>query len=182
MESLETEIRSFYSLQELREVLDEGIRHYGELVEEYTQWLGLFLRGAEASNGDQEWFKKLSGMQKALKSGRKAKKEVKGTEKKKEAGSPEWIVYKEILLSTNEQAQAEIVFDVIEEISEKMDRIEKSKIAFAELEKSGLGTGLTYIALIRNGVPEKLVLRQKKDKEISERFRFATEISVPITV
>jgi hypothetical protein len=184
MESVETEIRSFYSLQDLGEALDEGTKHYEAIVEEYTQWLGLFLRDSEANYGDQEWFKKLSGMQKALKSGKKPEKKGKGADgkRKREASSPEWIVYKEILLCTNEQAQAEIVFDAIEEINGKIDKLEKIKVALAELEKSGLGTGITYIAFIRNGVPEKLVLRQKKDKELAERFRFATEISVPITM
>ncbi|MEM4704122.1 MAG: hypothetical protein QXJ02_03555 [Candidatus Bathyarchaeia archaeon] len=181
MESVETEVRTFYSLQDLRESIDETIKHYASTVEEYTQWLGLFLRDAEDAYKDQEWFKKLAGMQKMLKAGKKIEKKEKASGKKKnELVSPEWVAYKEILLCTNEQAQAEIVFEAIEDINDKIDRLAKIRNTLVELEKSGLGTSITYIAFMRNGVPEKLVLRQKKDKELAERFKFAAEISVPI--
>lgn len=179
MENMGTEIRTFYSLSELRETLEEEINQYRAIVDEYNQWLGLFLRDSEAAFKGQEWFKNLSVMQKSLKAGHKTpKKEKQGKKGKQEAASPDWIPYREIMLCTSEQGQSEIVFEAIEEINDKIDRLEKIKNTATELEKSGLGKGITYIAFIRDGVPEKLVLKHKEGKELAERFKFIAEFSV----
>jgi hypothetical protein len=82
------------------------------------------------------------------------------------------------MLCTSEQGQAEIVFEAIEEINAKVDKLEKIKNTFNDLEKSGLGKDITYIAFIHDGIPEKLVLRHKKGEELAERFKFMTEFSV----
>lgn len=179
MENIGTEVRTFYSLRELREAIEEEIKQYNAVVEEYSQWLGLFLRGAEAANSDKEWYKNLSAMQKT-----KAKKKPQKTEKKQEkskkqeASAADWTAYRDVMLSTNEQGQAEIVFEAIEEINNKIDKLERAEGTFAELEKSGLGKDITFIAFIHDGVPEKLVLRHKKGEELAERFKFITEFSV----
>jgi hypothetical protein len=180
MESLGTEVRSFYSLADVRETLDEEISQYRAIVEEYSQWLGLFLRDSEAAYGDKEWFKSLSSMQKTLKTKAKPQKteKNKGKNRKPEPTAADWIPYREVMLCTSEQGQAEIVFEAIEHINEKMDKLEKIKNTFTDLEKSGLGKDITYIVFIHDGVPEKLVLRHKKGEEIAERFKFITEFSV----
>lgn len=179
MESLGTEVRSFFSLRELRETLDEEINQYKVLMEEYSQWLGLFLRDSQAAYGDKQWFKNLSTMQKTLKAKKPPKTEKKqGKNKKQEATAAEWIPFRGIILCVSEQGQAEIVFEAIEEINDKIDKLEKIKNTCGELEKSGLGKDITYIAFIRNGFPEKLVLRHKKGEELEERFKFITEFSV----
>jgi hypothetical protein len=179
MESLGTEVRSFYSLRELREAIDEEIKQYNSIVEEYSQWLGLFLRGAEAANTDKEWYKNLSSMQKTIKTKKPQKTEKKqGKNKKQEASPAEWTSYLDVMLSTNEQGQAEIVFEAIEEINTKIGKLQRAESTFAELEKSGLGKDVTFITFIHDGVPEKLVLRHKKGEELAERFKFITEFSV----
>lgn len=184
MENLATEVRSFYSLQDLVETIKEEINRYNALCEEYSQWLGLFLRDSSTTLGDQEWFKKLAAFQKAAKIGKRASKKGKKSGKKsgKRSGSPEWITYREIELCTDEKGQAEMVFEAIEEIRDKVGKLEKIKNTLVELEKSGLGAEINYIVFIRDGVPEKLVLRHKKESEIAERFKFITEISVPTPV
>jgi hypothetical protein len=178
MESLGTEVRSFYSLADLREALEEEINQYKAIVEEYSQWLGLFLRDSEAANSDKEWFKNLSSMQKLMKAKKPQKTEKKEAKKKREPTSTEWVPYRDITLCASEQGQAEIVFEAIEEINDKIDSLEKAKNSFSDLEKSGLGKDVTYVAFIRDGVPEKLVLRHKKGEESAERFKFITELSV----
>ena len=180
MENLSTEVRTFFSLRELREAIAEEIKQYNATTEEYSQWLGLFLRGAEAANGDEEWYKNLSAMQKTIKAKKKPQKTEKKQEKskKQEASAADWTSYREIMLSTSEKGQAEIVFEAIEEINDKIDKLERAENTFAELEKSGLGKGITFVAFIRDGVPEKLVLRHKKGEEQTERFKFITEFSV----
>jgi hypothetical protein len=182
MESMGTEIRTFYSLSELRETVMEEINQYKAIAEEYSQWLGLFLRDSEAAYKNQEWFKNLSVMQKSLKTARKPARKEKQTKKgKSEPTSPEWIPYREILLCASEQGQAEIVFEAIEEINDKIDKLEKVKNTVNELEKSGLGKDITFIAFVNDGVPEKLVLRHKEGKELAERFKFIAEFSVSKT-
>ena len=77
LENLATEIRSFYSLQDLRETIDEEINKYKTIVDEYSQWLGSFLRDMEATHGNEEWFKKFSGLKKTLQ-GKAGKESEKG--------------------------------------------------------------------------------------------------------
>ena len=180
MESLGTEVRTFYSLGELQETLDEEIAQYKAIVEEYSQWLGLFLRDSGAANSDKEWYKNMSAMQKAVKAKKKPQKNEKkeGKNKKQEAMTVDWIPYRDVMLCAREQGQAEIVFEAIEDINDKVDRMEKIKNTFGDLEKSGMGKDITFIAFIRDGVPEKLVLRHKKGEELAERFKFITEFSV----
>jgi len=179
MESLGTEVRTFHSLRELREAMDEEIKQYNSIVEEYSQWLGLFLRGAESANSDKEWYKNLSAMQKTIKTKKPQKTEKKQEKNKKQEASPaEWTLYRDVMLSTNEQGQAEIVFEAIEEINNKIDKLQRAESTFADLEKSGLGRDVIYVAFIHDGVPEKLVLRHKKGEELAERFKFITEFSV----
>lgn len=179
MESLGTEVRTFYSLRELREVIEEEIKQYNAMVEEYSQWLGLFLRGAEAANSDKEWYKNLSAMQKAKAKNKPQKTEKKQEKnKKRETSATDWTSYRDVMLCTSEQGQAEIVFEAIEEITSKVDKLQRAESTFAELEKSGLGKDITFIAFIRDGVPEKLVLRHKKGEELAERFKFITEFSI----
>ena len=180
MESLGTEVRTFYSLRELCEAIEEEIKKYSAIVEEYSQWLGLFLRGAEAANNDKEWYKNLSAMQKTIKAKGRTQKTEKKQEKnrKQESIAADWTSYRDVMLSASEQGQAEIVFQAIEEINSKIDKLEKAKNTFAELEKSGLGKDITFIVFLHDGVPEKLVLRHKKGEELAERFKFITEFSV----
>lgn len=171
-----TEVRSFYSLQELRQLVEEEITQYKSMVEEYSQWLGLFLRDSETANKDQEWFKNISAMQKSLKAGKKPPSKEKKPNKKQGVAS-DWIPFKEVMLCATESGEAEVLFEAIEEIHAKIDKLTKVKSALEELEKSGLGKGITYVVFILDGVPEKIALRQKKE-DSTERFKFATEFSV----
>lgn len=167
-----TEIRSFYSLKELRDNILEEINQYQAMKEEYSQWLGSFLRTAETSHGKEEWFKQMTLLQKTLKSG-KGKKE----KPKKQTTSTEWIPYRDIALSTSEQGEAEILFEAIEEIDKKIEQLEKAKTTIEELEKTGLGKNILYITYLRDGIPQKIVLHYKKGEEIAEKFQFAIKFS-----
>jgi len=175
LENLATEIRSFYSLKELRENLEEAIGQYKALVADYSEWLGTLLRSVE--NGkDQEWNKKIAEMQKLLKT--KAKAQKTGKKKKEETSLIEWIQFKDIMLCTDERGETEILFEVIEELNTKLDKLEKVKESLEQLEKYGLGRKIVYLTYIREGVPEKIVFRPKKGVEL-KKFEFVKEFSVP---
>lgn len=180
LESLTTEIRSFYSLRDLRESLEKEITQCVAVADEYSQWLGSFLRDMEATHGTEDWFKKLGANQKALRVKPKTEsaKEGKGEKAKKAGASSEWVTYKDVLLSASEQGEAEILFDAIEEINRKMMQLNKIKSTVESLEKSALGKDIVYIAFIHNGIPEKIVLRHKRDKEFAEKFKFIADFSM----
>jgi len=177
---LATEIRSFYSLRDLRETVEKEIEQYKAVSDEYSQWLGSFLRDMEATHSNEEWFKKLAAIQKLPQV--KAKKEMEkgGTREKpkKHGSSSEWISYKDVMLSASEQGEAEILFDAVDEINRKTEQLIKVRGTVENLEKSALGKDIIYIAYIHNGVPEKIVLRHKRDKEFAEKFKFIADFSM----
>ncbi|RLI27956.1 hypothetical protein DRO50_03755 [Candidatus Bathyarchaeota archaeon] len=179
METVEgpaTEIRSFYSLRELRENVEEAIKCYKSLVADYSEWLGTLLRTMDTKE-NSEWAKKVAEMQKVL----KAKAKVKKPGKKKREKAPqliEWISFRDIMLCADERGETEILFEVIEALNDKLNRLEKVKESIEQLEKYGLGRNIVYLTYIHEGVPEKIVFRPKKGVEL-ERFVFETTFSVP---
>jgi len=166
---LVTEIRSFYSLKELSESLEEEIDSYKAVVEEYRQRLGSFLREMEAAHGNEEWFKKLAALQKSSK-----KEKGKG---KKKSGLSDWITFKDIMLSKDEQGEAQMLFEAIEEINDKIARLVKTKETIEDLRKLGLGEDILYVAYMRDEVPERIVLRKRGEKETAEKFEFVATFS-----
>ena len=163
-----TEIRSFYSLKELSESLEEEINSYKAVVEEYSQRLGSFLREMEAAHGDEEWFKKLSALQKSSKK-----------EKGKKPNLSNWIAFKEIMLSKDEQGEAQIFFEAIEEINNKITQLMKTKETIEDLKKLGLGEDILYMAYVRDEVPERIVLRKRGETETAEKFEFVATFTAP---
>ncbi len=181
-ENLATEIRSFYSLKELSEIIDEEIEQYESLVDEYSQWLGSFLRDSEATHGNEEWFKKLFNLQKSLKTSKKrGEKQVKRKSEKLGFSSDIWIAFKDIKLCASKQGEAEILFEAIEKINLKIGKLVKVKDSIEDLKKFGLSKGILYIAYVNDGIPEKIVLRYKGEDELSEKFQYIAEFSVTET-
>ncbi len=165
--NLVTEIRNFYSLKELSESVEDEINSYKTAVEEYSQRLGFFLRELEATHGDQEWFKEISALQKSSK-----KEKSKGKKK-----SSSWTTFKDIMLSADKQGEAEMLFEVIEEMNRKIMKLEKFRDTIEDLKKFGLGKDILYVTYVRDEIPEKLVLRKKGEKEMGEKFEFIAEFS-----
>jgi hypothetical protein len=180
IESMATEIRSFYSLRDMRESIEKEVEQYQAVVDEYSQWLGSFLRDMEATHGDEDWFKKFSASQKALtgKAKRETEKEGKSEKSRKSGPSSDWISYKSMLLSASEQGEAELLFEAIEEINTKVEQLGKVKTTIENLEKSTISKDTVYIVYVRDGVPEKIVLRHKREKEFAEKFKFMADFSM----
>ena len=172
-----TEIRSFHSIKELSLALEEEIEQWKATVDEYSQWLGSFLRDSEVTEENSEWAKKMENLGKGGVK-RAPKKEKKKGKPSKDRGSSNWVQFKYILLSASEQGEAEILFEAIEEINNKVERLEKVKDSLLQLEKSGLGKDITYIAYVSDGVPEKIVLRHKKDQEFAKKFSYVADFSI----
>lgn len=169
-----TEIRTFYSLKEIRESVEEELNQYKVLLEDYSQWLGTMLRSPESSK-DKELVKKAAELRKVLKvGGRKGGKK----EGKKFASSTEWVRFKDLMLCSDDFGEAEMLFEAVEELKDKIDRLEKVKNSLGDLERYGLGKDMLYITYIHDGVPEKIVFKPKKEAETGEKFKFITDFSI----
>ncbi len=175
MESVGTEIRSYYSIKEISVVVEEEINNCKSVTDEYSQWLGAFLRDSKASKENEEWAKKMAAFQRL---NPRVKAESRTEEKtKKQNASDDWIQFKEIKLNSTEKGEAEILFEVIENLNRKIELLEKVKASLVELEKAGLGNDVIYITYIHDGVPEKIVLRRKKEREFVNQFKYDGDLS-----
>ncbi len=172
-----TEIRSFHSIKELSLALEEEIEQWRATADEYSQWLGSFLRNSEITEENKEWGKRMETLGKG-RAKRPSKREKKRSKPGKSIESSNWIQFKNVLLSASEQGEAEILFDAIEEINTKVERLEKVNDSLLDLEKSGLGKDITYIAYVSDGVPEKIVLRHRKDQEFAKKFSYVADFSI----
>jgi len=74
-----TEIRTFYSLKEIRQSIEQEINQQKMLLEDYSQWLGTLLRNPESSK-NHEWVKKGCSIAETVEDGRH-KRRKKGREK-----------------------------------------------------------------------------------------------------
>ena len=171
-----TEIRYLYSLKALSENLEEEISFSKTAAEEYGQRLGSLLREKETTHGDEDWFKELSGLQKAPKEN-KSKGKSKGKGKKKGAKSG-WIQFKEIMLSKEEYGEAQILFDAIEALKSRIAQLEKVYETIEDLKRLGLGENIVYITYLHEGIPEKIVLNKKNGDEFGKKFEFLATISL----
>ncbi len=173
--NITTEIRSFYSIKEIEETLNEEIMQYKSVADEYSQWLGSLLRDSDNLKENEERLKEL----KALKKGKRKEKSKKSKVKsRKGGGSADWVQFKDILLSASELSEAEILFEAMEKITGKIARLEKAKNSIVLLENSRLGKDMIYIVYICDGVPEKIVLRHKKDREFAKKFQYIADFSI----
>lgn len=181
LKNVVTEIRSFYSIKEMTEAIEEEMEQYKSVADEYSQWLGSLLRDLEETSEDEEWFKKMATLQKSKLQGKTKPTQKKEKAKKKQA-SVVWVQLKGLALSASEQSEAEILFEAIEKINTKIERLEKVKESLLQLEKSGLGKDITYVTYICDGVPEKIVLRHKKEEEFAKKFQYIADfLAVNVT-
>ncbi len=174
MERFLTEIRTFYSLKEIKESVDSEIVQCKALFEDYSQWLGTLLRNPDSSK-NTEWSKKTAELQRVMKAGtRKGPKKEEG----KKTTATEWVQFKDVMLGSDDLGEAEILFDAIEELRVKIDRLEKAKNSITDLERYGIGKELLYITYIHDGVPEKIFFKARKGSAM-EKFQFVADFSVP---
>ena len=176
-----TELRTFTTLKETNEYMVDQTSQYKTLFEDYSQWLGSLLRTAEAEHKNDDWYQKSAALQKNLKGPLKKSPENKAAGKKggkgKNTASSCWVQSGNVMLSSTEQGQVEILFEAIEKISEKLTELEKFKATIQQLERIGLGKNVNYIVYLEDDIPKKIVIRSK-GTQFDDGFKFATELSV----
>ena len=162
---LVTEIVTIRSLQELQTRLEVESESYLSQKEEISESLGTFLREAEEEHGDEDWFKHLD----LEKLGSKKKD-------KKRKGS-DWVQFQGLELSSSIQGEAEVMFEAISRISEKLEALSRGIESLEELRKVGLGNDVTYICYLEDCVLRKIVIKPL-DVDAFARFTFNREFTV----
>ncbi len=178
-----TEMMETRSLQELVTIVEHEISRYQSKKEEYSERLGNFLRDSEEKHGSEEWFKRISLGEKLPKDkGKPKKKEKKKGKKKKKKGKKgeepeEWIPFQSMFISSSIQGEAELMFETIEAITTKIEELEEAKTSLEELRNIGLGDEVSYMMLIREGVPKKIVIKPAGADDMP-RFTFSKGFTV----
>ena len=147
---LVTEIVSIRSLQELQTRLEAENESYLSQKEEISKRLGNFLREAEEEHGEEDWFKQVDLEKLGKSSGKKNDKKRKGSD---------WIQFQGIELCSSLQGEAEVMFEAISNISEKLEALNKAVESLEELRKVGLGNDVKYICYLEDGVLSKIVIK-----------------------
>jgi hypothetical protein len=154
-----TEIVTIRSLQELQTRLEAENESYLSQKEEISERLGTFLRETEEEHGDEDWFKQLD-LEKL--GSKKSDKKRKGSD---------WIQFQGIELSSSLQGEAEVMFEAISKISEKMEALGGAIESLEELRKVGLGNDVRYICYLDDGVLSKIVIKPVDDDALA-KFTF----------
>jgi hypothetical protein len=156
---LVTEIVTIRSLQELQTRLEAENESYLSQKEEISERLGNFLRETVEEHGDEDWFKQLD-LEKL--GSKKSDKKKKGSD---------WVQFQGVELSSSLQGEAEVMFEAISKISEKLEELSKGIESLEELRKIGLGNDIRYICYIEEGVLRKIVIKPLDDNALT-RFTF----------
>lgn len=171
---LVTEIITVRSLQELYSQIEAEIDSYLSQKEEYSEGLGNFLREAEEKYGDEDWFKQLS-LDKLGGAGKSRQKKDKKKKKRKKE-SADWVPFQGLELSSSAQGEAEVMFEVIAKITERLEELTDAKESLDELRKVGLGNNVRYICYLENGVVRKVVIKHI-DESVAGKFTFNREFT-----
>jgi hypothetical protein len=173
-----TEIRTFNTLKDINEYVIDQTEQHRALYEDYSQWLGTLLRDCEANHKNEDWYQKTAAASKTAKAPAKKAPEKKPAAKGKKGEEDSiWVPSGNILLSSTDQGQAEILFEAIEKIGSKISELEKLKGSVQQLERIGLGKNVNYILYIEDDVPKKIVV-QPKAANTDNSFKYATEMSI----
>lgn len=172
------EIRTFTTLKDITEYITDQLGQHKALYEDYSQWLGTLLRDCEANHKNEDWYQKTAAMQKTAKTPPKKTAGKKPSGKGKKNESSIWIPSGNILLASTEQGRAEVLFEAIEKIGEKIGELDKLKGSIQQLERIGLGKSVNYILYIEEDVPKKIVVQPKSNSTDDGAFKYATEMSI----
>jgi hypothetical protein len=171
---LVTEIITVRSLQELYSQIEAEIDSYLSQKEEYSEGLGNFLREAEEKYGDEDWFKQLS-LDKLGEAGKSRQKKDKKKKKRKKE-SDDWVPFQGLELSSSAQGEAELMFEAIAKITERLKELTDAKESLDELRKVGLGNDVRYICYLENGIVRKVVIKHI-DESVAGKFTFSREFT-----
>lgn len=167
----------------MADYLETQVSQYKALYDDYSQWLGTLLRSFEDIHKNEDWYQKSAALQKNLKQSKKPP-EPKGSAKKgngkgKKNASSCWIESGNVLISSSEQGQIEMLFEAIDKINVKIQEIDRFKTSTQQFERIGLGKNTNYVVYIEDDVPKKVFIRTKNNPTDIDMFKFAAQFSIP---
>jgi len=74
---------------------------------------------------------------------------------KKLGASSEWVRFKDLMLCSGDFGEAEMLFEAVEELKDKIDKLEKAKNSVGDLGRYGLGKDMLYITYIHDGTRKR---------------------------
>jgi len=178
-----TEIVEISSIQELSEMVDKEISHYQSLNEKYSVQLGEILRASADEHGEDEWYKKLQLGEKLPKAKSKPDKKEKGGKGKKggKKASADWAQFKDVQIATGVKGKALLMFGAVEAIKSKLEELQAAKSSLEELRNIGLGEDVSYVALVQDGTPKKIVIKPLEGGNLG-KFSFNRVYSIVKTI
>lgn len=150
-----TGVAAFEALNELISFLDEEIRIYKELIDEFGDKLGKLLRTGDGGS------MKISSSH----------------PEKNQGARVGWSRLGELLTHRGEssKAEAEMYFESTEQLKTRLARLEQVKGTVNKLSELEPEPRVTYLVYLREGIPERVLLRRKEEVE---KFAFENEFLV----
>ena len=145
-------IITFSSLQDLSEFIESEIKNSNQMISGYNERIGLLLR---------EDPKKESKKIKIDKSNKK------------------WVSYGTLRLygGRSQRGEAEILFDTVDDLKNRIQKLENTINGVTNLSKIGLGETPLFIIQLKNGIPIKMII-SKTTSEDRPRLKYETELVI----
>lgn len=149
-------ILTFSSLQDLSEFIENEIKKSNQMISGYNERIGVILR---------EDPKKESKKIKLDNSGKK------------------WVTYGPLRLygGHSKKGEAEILFDTVDDLKNRIQKLENTIKGVTNLSKIGLGETPIFIIQLKNGIPIKMII-SKLTSEDRPRLKYEADLVIPAMV
>lgn len=153
-------IVKFYSKEDVSRYMKNLIENYQKQVDQHGDKLGSLLR-ADPQVPKQD---------------KKEAKSDKSSDAKGRLTSKGWLKLGSMLFNTSDPrtGTTEVIFQIHEEMKQKLARVAESLKSFEEASGSIIPDGAVYLLYLRNGIPERLIVdsQEKKTSTFSFEGRF----------
>ncbi len=153
-------IVKFYSKEDVSRYMKGLIENYQKQIDQHGDKLGSLLR-ADPQPPKQD---------------KKEAKSDKPSDAKGRLTSKGWTKMGNMLFNTSDPrtGTTEVIFQIHEEMKQKLARVAESLKSFEEASGSIIPDGAVYLLYLRNGIPERLIVdsQEKKSSAFSFEGRF----------
>ncbi len=152
----------FYSKEDVSRYMKGLIEAYKKQIDLHGDKLGSLLR-AEPQ---------------ATKQDKKDAKSDKSSDTKTKVSSKGWIKMGSMLFNTSDPitGTTEVIFQIHEEMKQKLARVAESLKSFEEASGSIIPEGALYILYLRNGIPERMIVDSEEKKGSTFSFEGSFKI------
>ncbi|MFQ5761814.1 MAG: hypothetical protein ACE5PO_02150 [Candidatus Bathyarchaeia archaeon] len=161
-----TKIHIFHSINDLVKYVEDEASRWKSLHEEYSVKLGRNMRTEGSKNESSSSVKNLPSDKK--------KKQKKSTINR------DWVSVEGLMVFRGDYAlaEAEILFDAVDDIRAKIENLEKSSKALKRVAEKGSMGEASILAYIKNGVLDKVAFKPTGEKSNRPRFVYSSEFNL----